>query len=409
MEARQFRMAARTGALVVSLTAAGLAAFGVSAGARPNAVLEASLKKLAGVVALDLSDQGLQALKAQMGPSAAALAARHDPAGRSKLALGLTPGWEIYNLRNAPSLGLGQLSVEDAKRLNALLPVDAGVGSAKPFVLRARSTAERDRAVRCLANAIYYEAALEPELGQRAVAQVVLNRVQHPEFPKSVCGVVYQGWERTTGCQFSFTCDGSLLRTPMPDIYRRAEQYAREALAGYVVRDVGTATFYHADYVLPYWAPTLSKIQAIGRHIFYRWPGQVGTPPAFNGRYRGGELALSELVIAGLAARPKPVGPDGLPLLPDGAPLTMDTVQVASADGGFDTRVVSVIAGRRQATKDDIARINELLAAKAAESAAPPTSAPAPSAPARESYAADVPMMPAGGAMAVTEVNKPGT
>ena len=405
MEVSRFRMAARTGALVVSLMAAGLAAFGVSAGARPNAVLEASLKRLAGVVALDLSDQGLAALKAEMDPAAAALAARHDPAGQARLDLALTPGWEIYNLRSAPSLGLGQLSVEDAQRLNALLPVDAAVGSAKPFVLRARSLAERDRAVRCLANAIYYEAALESELGQRAVAQVVLNRVSHPEFPKSVCGVVYQGWERMTGCQFSFTCDGSLLRSPMPEIYRRAEQYAREAMAGYVVREVGTSTFYHADYVLPYWAPTLSKVQTIGRHIFYRWPGQVGTPAAFNGRYRGGELAFSDLVIAGRAARPTPVGPDGLPVLPDGAPVTMETVQVASADGGFDTRVLTVIAGRRQASKDDIARINELLAAKAAESAAPVAAAPAA---AKENYAAELPMMPAGGGMAVTEVNKPG-
>ncbi|MFN5901342.1 MAG: cell wall hydrolase, partial [Novosphingobium sp.] len=74
------------------------------------------------------------------------------------------------------------------------------------------SGVDRSRALQCLAAAVYYEARSESDVGQRAVAQVVLNRVAHPSYPNTVCGVVYQGSERTTGCQFSFTCDGSLAK-----------------------------------------------------------------------------------------------------------------------------------------------------------------------------------------------------
>jgi len=97
------------------------------------------------------------------------------------------------------------------------------------------STIDRSRALTCLTAAIYYEAASEPDDGQRAVAQVVLNRVAHPSYPNTVCGVVYQGSERDTGCQFTFTCDGALARKPSRYFWDRAEKVAREALAGYVI------------------------------------------------------------------------------------------------------------------------------------------------------------------------------
>lgn len=142
-------------------------------------------------------------------------------------------------------------------------------------------------ALKCLSQAVYYEAAVEPLDGRRAVAQVVLNRVRHPAYPKSVCGVVYQGAERGTGCQFSFTCDGALLREPAAGPWREAQAVAKAALAGYVERSVGTATFYHADYVLPKWAFEFGKINQIGRHIFYRFNGGWGQAQAFTGRYAG--------------------------------------------------------------------------------------------------------------------------
>ncbi len=154
-------------------------------------------------------------------------------------------------------------------------------------------------ALKCLTQAVYFEAAHEPITGRRAVAQVVLNRMRHPAYPNSVCGVVYQGSERRTGCQFSFTCDGALLRTPMAALWREAQDVASKALAGYVEPSVGTATHYHADYVLPKWAFNLAKIEQIGRHIFYRFNGGLGKSLAFTARYSGIEN-LPQIDLAAL-------------------------------------------------------------------------------------------------------------
>jgi len=145
------------------------------------------------------------------------------------------------------------------------------------------------RAVECLTAAIYYEAASEPDDGQRAVAQVVLNRVAHPSFPKTVCGVVYQGSERPTGCQFTFACDGALLRQRSAYFWERARQVARAALAGYVYRPVGLATHYHTFAVHPAWDDAMTFIGQIGAHRFYRFVGPAGIPAAFRFAYAGGE------------------------------------------------------------------------------------------------------------------------
>jgi spore germination cell wall hydrolase CwlJ-like protein len=175
-----------------------------------------------------------------------------------------------------------------AQQQNDAIPVlGQPVEVAAEFRLLASQPETYDTALRCLTQAVYYEAAVEPLQGRRGVAQVVLNRVRHPAYPNSVCGVVYQGSERRTGCQFSFTCDGSLLRGPMAGPWREAHEVARAALAGYVERSVGTATHYHADYVLPYWAYSLGKIGKLGRHIFYRFNGGAGSVRSFTARYAG--------------------------------------------------------------------------------------------------------------------------
>lgn len=145
------------------------------------------------------------------------------------------------------------------------------------------------RARECLTAAVYHEARSESEEGQRAVAQVVLNRVRARAFPNSVCGVVYQGSERATGCQFSFTCDGSTLRPRDPEAWARAERIATAALAGEVMAGVGTATFYHADYVLPWWAGSLTRLGAVGRHVFYRWPSALERALGMRAAYAGVE------------------------------------------------------------------------------------------------------------------------
>lgn len=144
------------------------------------------------------------------------------------------------------------------------------------------------RALQCLTTAIYYEAAREPDEGQRAVAQVVLNRVAHPAFPKTVCGVVFQGSERP-GCQFSFACDGSLAHAPMPAFWQRARRVAEAALAGETYAPAEQATHYHTSAVHPAWSNSMTLLTVIGAHRFYRWSGAAGQPAAFNAVYHGAE------------------------------------------------------------------------------------------------------------------------
>jgi spore germination cell wall hydrolase CwlJ-like protein len=130
-------------------------------------------------------------------------------------------------------------------------------------------------AVQCLALAIHYEAGFEPEAGQEAVAQVILNRVRSKAYPDTVCGVVWQGSHRRTGCQFTFTCDGSLRRPRNSAAMAAAQQVAVRVLAGQSADHVRGATHYHANYVSPYWAPSLTRVRQIATHIFYRTPGAL--------------------------------------------------------------------------------------------------------------------------------------
>jgi cell wall hydrolase len=201
------------------------------------------------------------------------------------------------------------LAPETALLVNADIPIAGGPNpSALPFVFGKSSGETRARALECLTSAIYYEAAQEPTDGQRAVAQVVLNRVRHPAFPNSVCGVVYEGSTRATGCQFTFTCDGSMRYAPVPALWNRARKVAEAALSGSVFAPAGYATHYHADYVVPYWASSLTKTAVEGAHIFYRWQGGWGRPAAFTDRWSGLEGDPKTLRFAALNAL-RPVAP----------------------------------------------------------------------------------------------------
>lgn len=175
---------------------------------------------------------------------------------------------------------------------NAVLTpdLDGTVRPAQPFSMNGASALDRGRALDCLSTAIYYEAASESDDGQRAVAQVILNRVRHPAFPSTVCGVIYQGSERATGCQFSYACDGSMARPRSAAGMARATRIAAAALNGYVFGPVGLATHYHSYAVTPSWNRALVMTDAIGAHFFHRWKGYWGTAAAFsNARYHGGE------------------------------------------------------------------------------------------------------------------------
>ena len=141
-----------------------------------------------------------------------------------------------------------------------------------------------------------------------------------PAYPNSVCGVVFQGSERHTGCQFTFTCDGSLNRRPAARPWAVAQSVALEALSGKVFAPVGTATHYHTHAVNPYWASSLDLIGSIGAHRFYRWKGRAGLADAFSMSYRGGEpLAAPKPRLAGDAVPSLVTEPDRTmspPLLP---------------------------------------------------------------------------------------------
>jgi len=204
------------------------------------------------------------------------------------------PDWNLseFNVEgtaNNPSV-YANVSKEDARRFNQNLPFATELGApARPFILTANSPLERSRAMHCMSLAVYYEAGSESASGQHAVAQVVINRMRHPAWPHSVCGVVFQGSERPTGCQFTFTCDGALKRPPSGRRWRMAQAVASSALSGYVATEVGLATHYHTDWVAPRWAPSLKKLTQLGTHIFYTWKGKGGTPVAFTAPYPGKE------------------------------------------------------------------------------------------------------------------------
>ena len=134
---------------------------------------------------------------------------------------------------------------------------------------RGSARAARAADLECMTDAVYYEARSESARGQAAVAQVVMNRVRHPAYPKSVCGVVFQG-ARASGCQFSFACDGSMRQRRESDAWTQARHVAAQALAGAVVANIGAATHYHTIAVSPAWAPQMLRVAQVGVHVFYR-------------------------------------------------------------------------------------------------------------------------------------------
>ncbi|QNQ10112.1 cell wall hydrolase [Sphingomonas alpina] len=226
----------------------------------------------------------------------------------------------------------------------ASLAADGSIHAAAPFSMRYASATDRGRALQCLTAAIYYEAASEPDAGQQAVAQVILNRVRHPAFPATVCGVIYQGSERTTGCQFSYACDGSMARIPAKAYWNRAMRVAAQALNGAVYAPVGMATHYHTYAVTPSWNRSLVMTAAIGAHFFHRWQGYWGTPGAFRQAYRGGEplpgphprADVPEVPVVTLAAAA--AVPPALQAPTQTTPQTVPaTIQPAYAQSGMPT------------------------------------------------------------------------
>lgn len=211
-------------------------------------------------------------------------APRHGPVTAGPKGIAVPPNLPGIVMAEEP-----KIAPEEAKKLNAVQPfVPGAIPSAKPFRLLT-NVADLNKAADCLTAAIYYEAGNETVEGQKAVAQVILNRVRHPAYPKTVCGVIFQGSDRKTGCQFTFTCDGAINRVPSENGWRRANTIARLMLSGAVYAPVGWATHYHTDWVFPSWSAKLDKVRQEGTHLFFRWRAFWGTPAAFRGRYAGNE------------------------------------------------------------------------------------------------------------------------
>lgn len=230
---------------------------------------------------------------------------------------------------------------------------------AKPYAFRGVTPLDRQRAHYCLTAAIYYEAASETDDGMRGVAQTVLNRVRHPSFPNTVCGVVFQGSQRAGVCQFTFSCDGAMARAPSASNWARSSRIAADALAGKVFPSVGLATHYHTQAIWPRWGKSLVMTNIVGAHIFHRWRGRWGMPDAFRAPYAGREpvpgpylpVAQQLAILSGRAVQP-PVGmlPAGSSLLaPLVPPIATPALTPSAMQTGGASAAVNAPAGRRPA------------------------------------------------------------
>ena len=150
-------------------------------------------------------------------------------------------------------------------------PLAPGADVAPPTT-QARQVNAREHG--CLSQAIYYESRGESYNGQVAVGEVIMNRVRSRAYPNTICGVVYQGSHRQTGCQFTFTCDGSINRRPRGAAWTEAQQIATQIMLGYTRPMTQRATHYHTHAVNPVWSAGLVETTTIGSHVFYRFPNR---------------------------------------------------------------------------------------------------------------------------------------
>ncbi|MFK4059442.1 cell wall hydrolase [Brevundimonas sp. NPDC046655] len=265
--ARSVRLRPKTAAAafggVVSLAVGGAYLGGVAAQA---STVRAQAERLQGAGAEGYTQEAMAAAAGGLDASALAIADRHDPyavagaAQRDRQAELLTA--RLEESRN----GL--------RRANLASP------AAKPF--RLGTALDQSRDLDCLTKAAYYEARGEGVDGMKAVAQVVLNRARHPSFPNTVCAVVFQGSNRSAGCQFSFTCNGAMRGSVNRTAWNRARDVASKALSGQVYAPVGNATHFHTTGVSPSWRNSLVKVGQVGDHLFYRFGGRSGSSDAFR-------------------------------------------------------------------------------------------------------------------------------
>jgi spore germination cell wall hydrolase CwlJ-like protein len=263
----------------------------------------ARVSRLADGAEGNFSDAALYQAASRMDAGALAIARRHDP---------YTVSGGAQRDRQSALLveRLEQRQNSASERQPLMLRTSFG-GPFNPAVapFRLTNALESSRELECLSEAVYYEARGETPSGQAAVAQVVLNRVRHPSFPKSICGVVFQGAYKRVGCQFSFACDGSMRRGREAGAWSRAQKVASRALAGAVMSEVGAATHFHTTGVAPGWGPRLLRVGQVGMHVFYRFGGRSGAPDAFSRTPR--PSTASDLPTVTLTSLPAATTADG--------------------------------------------------------------------------------------------------
>lgn len=235
--------------------------------------LRAQAERLEGATSAGFTEEALAAAAGGLDASALTIARRHDP---------YTVAGGAQRDRQAELLTARLETLRAGSATSGLRPANLSAVSnpaAQPF--RVASALDASRDLDCLTQAAYYEARGEGREGMQAVAQVVLNRARHPAFPKSVCGVVYQGAGRSTGCQFSFTCNGAMRGAVNRAAWNRARDVASKALSGAVFAPVGNATHFHTTGVSPGWRNALIRVNQVGQHLFYRFGGRNGSRDAF--------------------------------------------------------------------------------------------------------------------------------
>lgn len=262
--------------LVGSITGLALGGVYLLGGLAQSASTHARVARLAEGASGDFSEAAMLSASTRMDPGALAVAKRHDPYlfaavdQRDRQSAMLAARLEGAGSALLP----GQSGRTGPLMLRASFGTMFNGGGAGPFQLG--NALQSSRELECLAQAVYYEARGETPSGQAAVAQVVLNRVRHPAFPKSICGVVFQGAYNRTGCQFSFACDGSMRRARDLGAWSRARKVATRVVAGTLESPVGSATHFHTVHVSPGWGPRLQRVTQVGMHIFYRFGRRSG-------------------------------------------------------------------------------------------------------------------------------------
>jgi spore germination cell wall hydrolase CwlJ-like protein len=305
-------------------------------------VVHAQIQRLAGAASGGFSETALNAATGDTDAAVLAIAKRHDPlavedtAERDRQVVALVDRLQARRAVRSGDPAPAAASEQPVVMKAAYVRPSVITAAAQPFHLRGALDQSRD--IECLTQAVYYEARGEPRSGQAAVAQVILNRVRHPAFPKSVCGVVFQG-AKTGGCQFSFACDGQPHHPLENTAWRRAESVAAEALDGRVMAEVGDATHFHVAGTGSGWNAGLLKVAQIGAHVFYRFGGHAGAPSMFHGEPQPSDAAsASHPIFASLA------------LSSGGAPAPSPAQLIASASAAVEHAAAAVGAAAKSVT-----------------------------------------------------------